>query len=95
MVSAIPKFTLTTVYQMYYFQDSFETYNGPNPMELLAPLFTQLSCSYKVSWCFEAGRYVPTGGVTCLLSAVHFVHFKLTFCLFRFLPSTISHCTAR
>jgi len=43
-------------------KDSFETYNGPNPLELLAPLFTQLSCSYKLEsyWTYELchGRYI-------------------------------------
>lgn len=94
MIAGISKFNLTTIYQMYYFQDSVETYNGPNPMELLAPLFTQLSCSYKVSWCFTNGTYVPTGGLTYLLSAVHFLHLKLIFSLSMFLPSAISRHTA-
>jgi hypothetical protein len=94
MVAGITEFYLTTVYQMYYFQDSFETYNGPNPLELLAPLFTQLSCSYKVRWCLTDRKYVPTGGLAYLLSAVHFLHIKFTFSLSRFLPSAISHRTA-
>jgi len=72
MVTGNLKFNLTTIYQMYYFQDSFETYNGPNPLELLTPLFTQLSCSYKVSCCLTDGKYVTTGDQTYLLSAVHF-----------------------
>jgi len=70
MVAGIPKFNFTAIYQMYYFQDSFETYNGPNPLELLAPLFTQLSCSYKVSWCLTDGKYVSTEGQTYLLSYI-------------------------
>jgi TFIIF-interacting CTD phosphatase-like protein len=63
MVAGITEFNLTTLYHTYYFQDSVETYNGPNPMELLAPLFTQLSCSYKVSQYFTEGKYVPTGSL--------------------------------
>jgi len=94
IAAGISKFNLTTIYQMYYFQDSFETYNGPNPLELLAPLFTQLSCSYKVSWCLTDGKYVPTRGLTYLLSAVHFLNIKFTFSLSRFLPSAVSHRTA-
>lgn len=38
-----------SIYKMLCFQDSIVTYNGPNPLQLLAPLFTQSSCSYKVS----------------------------------------------
>lgn len=43
-------------------KDSFDTYSGPNPLELLAPLFTQSSCSYKLEsyWTYEVchGRYI-------------------------------------
>ncbi|KAJ4443520.1 hypothetical protein ANN_05192 [Periplaneta americana] len=43
-------------------KDSIDTYNGPNPLELLAPLFTQSSCSYRLEsyWTYELchGRYV-------------------------------------
>ncbi|XP_021916263.1 endoplasmic reticulum lectin 1 isoform X2 [Zootermopsis nevadensis] len=43
-------------------KDSIVTYNGPNPLELLAPLFTQSSCSYKLEsyWTYELchGRYI-------------------------------------
>lgn len=94
MVTGNLKFNLTAIYQMYYFQDSFETYNGPNPLELLAPLFTQLSCSYKVSCCLTDGKYVTTGDLTYLLSAVHFWHIEFTFFLSRFFSSTISHRSA-
>lgn len=30
-------------------KDVNEKYNGPNPLDLLTPLFTQSSCSYRVS----------------------------------------------
>ncbi|XP_011699260.1 PREDICTED: endoplasmic reticulum lectin 1 isoform X2 [Wasmannia auropunctata] len=39
-----------------------ETYNGPNPIELLQPIFAQNSCSYRLEsyWTYELchGRYV-------------------------------------
>lgn len=39
-----------------------ESYNGPNPMQLLQPIFAQNSCSYKLEsyWTYELchGRYV-------------------------------------
>ncbi|XP_075224745.1 endoplasmic reticulum lectin 1 isoform X2 [Lycorma delicatula] len=43
-------------------KDSEETYSGPNPLELLSPLFSQSSCSYRLEsyWTYEVchGRYV-------------------------------------
>lgn len=43
-------------------RDHSETYAGPNPIEILAPLFTQTSCSYRLEsyWTYELchGRYV-------------------------------------
>ncbi|PSN40562.1 Endoplasmic reticulum lectin 1 [Blattella germanica] len=43
-------------------KDSVDSYTGPNPLELLAPLFTQSSCSYRLEsyWTYELchGRYV-------------------------------------
>ncbi|RZF34826.1 hypothetical protein LSTR_LSTR011213 [Laodelphax striatellus] len=41
---------------------SEEIYSGPNPLELLSPLFSQSSCSYRLEsyWTYEVchGRYV-------------------------------------
>ncbi|CAK9821039.1 Endoplasmic reticulum lectin 1 [Anthophora plagiata] len=43
-------------------QDHNEPYNGPNPIEILSPLFLQKTCSYRVEsyWSYELchGRYV-------------------------------------
>nr|CAD7258790.1 unnamed protein product [Timema shepardi]CAD7573578.1 unnamed protein product [Timema californicum] len=43
-------------------KDTIDTYSGPSPLQLLQPLFTQLSCSYRLEsyWTYEVchGRYV-------------------------------------
>jgi hypothetical protein len=30
-------------------KEEIPIYEGPNPLQLLSPLFTQMSCSYRVS----------------------------------------------
>nr|CAD7193930.1 unnamed protein product [Timema douglasi] len=43
-------------------KDTIDTYSGPSPLQLLQPLFNQLSCSYRLEsyWTYEVchGRYV-------------------------------------
>lgn len=42
--------------------NNIEEYNGPSPLQLLKPMFTQKACSYRLEsyWSYEVchGRYV-------------------------------------
>lgn len=54
-VCSIPKLLETK-------EEEVPIYEGPNPLQLLAPLFTQMSCSYRLEtfWTYELchGRYI-------------------------------------
>ncbi|EFX71320.1 hypothetical protein DAPPUDRAFT_308922 [Daphnia pulex] len=54
-VCSIPKMLETK-------EEEIPIYEGPNPLQLLSPLFTQMSCSYRLEsfWTYELchGRYI-------------------------------------